>query len=128
MAAKSKTAKGNPEGVWDRPSPGYFTETRTLGEDTFTVMRRRLTFPEEQRILAKVINHSTRQPDRLELLALTVETAVRENNFGLTPERVRTMLADKPELAWFLVKWLCRETLENAAPDAEEKLRKNSGP
>lgn len=116
--------------IWDAPAEAkvYRDEERSHGGYTFKVTRRALSFPEEARILAQVTDQKTKRPDTIEMLALTVEKTVRENNFGLTAERVRKELADHPSFAWFLIGWLCGETMRNVAPSAEEELRKKSGP
>lgn len=116
--------------VWEKPTETttYRTETRSFDGMEFTVTRRTLSFPEETRLLAKVIDAKTKRPDPIEMLALTVEAAVKETNFGLTPDRIRKDLPDRPSLMWFLYRWICAETLQNIAPDAREDLEKKSGP
>lgn len=120
--------------VWERPSEvtTYRDEERVFDDGdepiTFKVTRRSLSFPEEARMLAKVRDAKTGRPDVIEMLALTVESTVKDNDFGLTPDRVRNDLPDRPALAWFLIRWLCAQTLRNIRPDAVEELRKKSGP
>ncbi len=134
MTARKKTKPtqevATPSSVWDRPGEAstYRDENREYDGITFTLKRRALTFPEETRILSRVTDAKTRRPDCLEMLALTVEATVRDTNFGLTAKRVRDMLPDRPNLAWFLIRWICSDTLRNIAPDVLEDLRKKSGP
>lgn len=117
----------DPSSIWATPTETttYRTESTTFEDMTFTVIRRSLSFPEETRILAKVIDPATKRPDTLEMLALTFGLTVKENNFGLTVERIRTELPGRPALAWFLIKWLCKDTLKNIS---QEELTKKSGP
>lgn len=120
----------DPMSVWDTPSEvqTYRTESRTFEDVTFTVVRRALSVTEEARILATVIDKHTRHVNALELLAKTVQCAVKENNFGLTPERIRNTLPDRPNLMWFLYKWLCADTIDHMSNDSEDELRKKHGP
>lgn len=125
-----KTPKKAAADLWSHapPTQTYRTEAAELDGMTFTVTRRTLSFIEEQNILARVRDPRTGLPDTMELLALTFEATVKDNDFGLTPERIRNDLAERPALAWFLLKWLCAETLQNIRSDAVEVIRKKPGP
>lgn len=117
-------------GVWEAPAEAttYRKESREFGELDLTLTRRSLSYPEEVRLMAAAKDAKSKQIDWLEFLALTVELTVQESNFDLTGRRCRTFLADRPKFAWFLIKWLCGDTLQNARPDALEDLRKKHGP
>lgn len=106
----------------------YRDETVEYAGLTFKVTRRSLTFPEETRLLAKCMDKESKRVDWLEFLAGVVNLTVKENDFQLTPKRVREDLPQRPGLAWMLIKWLCRDTMANIEPNAMEDLRKKPGP
>jgi hypothetical protein len=127
--------------LWERPTETntYREEVREFDGVKLVATRRTLSFPEETRILARVVDPQTKRPDTLAMLGLTVGLAVKEmrvsyddgktwEDFGLTPERIRDELPDRPTLAWFLIKWLCADTLQNIGADKVEELSKKSGP
>ena len=116
--------------IWDQPGEAtvYRQETRSLGGVDFTLTRRSLSYPEEVRFMAEAKDEKTKLIDWMEFLALAVEATVKYSEFGLTADRVRTSLPDRPEMAWFFIKWICGNTLQNAKPDAWEDLRKKHGP
>lgn len=123
------------ETVWQRPNPSavYREEVRVFHEDgeediEFKVTRRSLTFTEESRIVAKVVDPRTKRPDIIELLAHTVDLCVKENNFGLTADIVRRELPSRAGLAWFLTSWLCEDTMTHITQEGQDRLRKKSGP
>ncbi len=131
--------------IWDRPrapATAYVEETSQFDGMMFKVIRRKLTFYEESAITGKAVDERTKRLDHLELLAQTVNLAVKDSlmgvpdadgsvkewrPMGLTPQRCRALDAD-PDLAWFLIKWLCADTMRNLSPGNEEDLRKKSGP
>lgn len=129
-AAAAASVVAPPSSVWAKPASTQTPriETRSFGDLTFTVKRRSLTFTEEARIMARVVDPKTRRPDLLEMLALTTELAVTENDFDLTPRRVREDLPARPALAWFLINWLCEETIRNMSDGAKDGLTKKRGP
>lgn len=121
------------ETIWDGvpTTTEYREEVRVHGGMEFRVTRRSLTFPEESRLIAKCSvagPDGRKHVDYIEFLAGVVNLTVKSTNIGLTPERVRKALPDRPELAWFLITWLCGETMKNLSASSMEDLLKKYGP
>ncbi len=129
-AARKRKPAASPVSVWatEPDALQYREDTHTYAGLTFKVTRRSLTFPEESKLLAKCFDQVNKRVDWLEFLAGLVALTVKETDFELTAERVRKELPQRPALAWFLIKWLCYETMANVDPEAVEGLRKKPGP